>query len=163
MKIKKTKRWVERLDEKINEYWTKNFVFLSICLSICDSVSLSVYLWFGQSVSVKENISQFKEGATYIAAAVYLHLSVSLSLSVTLSVNHWILSVSICQLLSVYHTVCQSLNLCLSVSEQNSSRMDVPTWTRFSLNGCLPHWLGPYWNWLPWVKGQGYIDFMILC
>ena len=26
------------------------------------------------------------------------------------------------------------------------------------LNGCLPHWLGPYWYWWPWVKGQGHND-----
>ena len=28
----------------------------------------------------------------------------------------------------------------------------------FSLNGCLPHWLEPYWNWWTWVKGQGPSD-----
>ena len=46
---------------------------------------------------------------------------------------------------------CGSSQLCLSVCmcvwiscEQNSSRTDAPIWTRFSLNGCLPHWLKPY-------------------
>ena len=36
--------------------------------------------------------------------------------------------------------VCLSVCLCVRIScEQNSSRKDVPIWTRFSLNGCLPH------------------------
>ena len=50
--------------------------------------------------------------------------------------------------------------MCVSGSacEQNSSRTDEPIWTRFSLNGCLTHWLEPYWNWWPWVKGQGHSD-----
>ena len=39
---------------------------------------------------------------------------------------------------------------------QNASRTAKPIWTRFSLNGCLEHWLRPYWNWRPWVKGQGH-------
>ena len=55
-------------------------------------------------------------------------------------------------------SVCLSVSLCVCVSdsacEQYSSRTDAPIWTRFSLNGCLAHWLGPYWNWWPWVKGQ---------
>ena len=38
--------------------------------------------------------------------------------------------------------------------------MDGPIWMRFSLNGCLPHWLKPYWNWWPWVNGQGHSDSM---
>ena len=52
--------------------------------------------------------------------------------------------------------VCEWVSL--SVSEQNSSPTEPPIWTRFSLNGCLAHWLGPYWNWWPWVKGQGHND-----
>ena len=39
-------------------------------------------------------------------------------------------------------------------------------WTKFQpngwtdldgvlVNGCLAHWLRPYWNWWPWAKGQG--------
>ena len=45
--------------------------------------------------------------------------------------------------------------LCVQFScEQNSSRTDAPIWTRFSLNGCFLHWLGPYWIWWPWLKGQ---------
>ena len=50
--------------------------------------------------------------------------------------------------------VCLSRNSC----ERNSSRTDAPIWTRFSLNGCFYHWLGPYWIWWPWVKGQGHSD-----
>ena len=50
--------------------------------------------------------------------------------------------------------VCVRLISC----EQNSSRKDSPIWTRFSLNGCLLHWLGLYWNWWPLVKGQGHSD-----
>ena len=45
--------------------------------------------------------------------------------------------------------LCVCVSVCLSACllfscEQNSSRMDVPIWTRFSLNGCLPHRLEPY-------------------
>ena len=55
--------------------------------------------------------------------------------------------------------VCLSFCLCVQIScEQNSSRTDEPIWTRFSLNSCLPQWLKPYWNWGPWVKGQGHSD-----
>ena len=45
--------------------------------------------------------------------------------------------------------LCVCLSICLSGSacEQNSSQTDEPIWTRFSLNGCLPHWLKTYWNW----------------
>ena len=43
--------------------------------------------------------------------------------------------------------VCVSVCLCVCVSgtycEQNSSRTDAQIWTRFSLNGCFPHWLAP--------------------
>ena len=35
---------------------------------------------------------------------------------------------------------------------------DEPILAPFSLNGCLPHWLKPYWNWWPCVKGQGHSD-----
>ena len=49
--------------------------------------------------------------------------------------------------------------VCLIVAcGQNSSQTDVSTWTQFSLNGCLPHLLGLYWNWWPCVKGQGHSD-----
>ena len=44
--------------------------------------------------------------------------------------------------------VCVSVYAC----EQYASRMDEPVWTRFSLNSCLLHWLGYYWNWWPKVK-----------
>ena len=55
--------------------------------------------------------------------------------------------------------VCVSVCLCVLIScEQSSSQTDAPIWTRFSLDGCVLHWLGPYWNWWPWVKGQGHGD-----
>ena len=56
--------------------------------------------------------------------------------------------------------VCVCLFVCVSGTscEQNSSRTDEPIWTRFLLNGCFLHWLGPYWYWWPWVKGQGHSD-----
>ena len=47
-------------------------------------------------------------------------------------------------------SMCKSLCVCVWVSgtscEQNSSRTDEPILMRFALNGCLHHWLGPYWN-----------------
>ena len=33
--------------------------------------------------------------------------------------------------------------VCASISEQNFSWTDAPIWMRFSLNGCLLHWLRP--------------------
>ena len=55
-----------------------------------------------------------------------------------------------------------SLSVCVPVSvsacKQNSSQTNAPIWTRFSLNGCFPHWLGFYWNWWPWDKGQGHSE-----
>ena len=62
--------------------------------------------------------------------------------------------VSVCLSVCVCVCVCVQLFSC----EQNSSRTDAPIWTRFSLNGCLYHLLGPYWIWWPWVKGQGHGD-----
>ena len=61
----------------------------------------------------------------------------------------------------VFLFVC--LSVCLSLSEQNYSRMDGPIWTRFSLDSCLPHayLLELFWNLWPWVKGfksQGHSD-----
>ena len=44
-------------------------------------------------------------------------------------------------------STCVCLSLCLSVSEQNSSRTDAPIWTQFLLNGYLQHLLRPYCNW----------------
>ena len=48
--------------------------------------------------------------------------------------------------------VCVSVSVSGSACEQDSSRTDEPIWTQFSLNGFLPHLLGPYWNWWPCVK-----------
>ena len=52
--------------------------------------------------------------------------------------------------------VCVCVSVCVAVRlnscEKNSSRTDEQIWTRFSLNGCLEHWLKPYGNWWPWVK-----------
>ena len=48
--------------------------------------------------------------------------------------------VSVCLCVCVCVCLCVRLFSC----EQNSSRTDAPIWTRFSLNGCLPHWLEPY-------------------
>ena len=50
-------------------------------------------------------------------------------------------SVCVCVCLSVCLSVC----LCVRHScEQNSSRTNAPIWMRFSLNGCLQHWLETY-------------------
>ena len=67
------------------------------------------------------------------------------------------------QFVSVCVCVCVCLSVCclcvrLNSCEQNSSQTNEPIWTRFSLNGCVEHWLKPYWNWLPWVKSQGHCD-----
>ena len=59
-------------------------------------------------------------------------------------------------------SVCVCVSVCVSVRlnscEQNSNRTDEPIWTQFSLNGCLEHWLKPYWNWWPWSEVQGHSD-----
>ena len=57
-----------------------------------------------------------------------------------------------------YFSLSVCLSVCVCVCEQNSSRTNAPIWMRFSLNSCLLHWLKPYWNWWPWVKGQGHCD-----
>ena len=49
-------------------------------------------------------------------------------------------SLSVCLCVNVCVSVCVSENSC----EQNSSWTDAPIWMRFSLNGCLLHWLKPY-------------------
>ena len=41
------------------------------------------------------------------------------------------------------------VSVCVSgilVNKIPAERMHRPIWTRFSLNGCLQHWLGTYWN-----------------
>ena len=48
--------------------------------------------------------------------------------------------------------------VCVSVCEQYADRTDTPILMRSSLNSCLSHTLEPYWNWWPWVKGQGHSD-----
>ena len=53
---------------------------------------------------------------------------------------HCSLSVCLCVCVCVCLSVCVSGTSC----EQSSSRLDAPIFTRFSLNGCLAHWLGPY-------------------
>ena len=59
---------------------------------------------------------------------------------------------------SVCLCVCVCVCVCLCVRlfscEQNSSRTIAPIWMRFSLNSCLLHWLGQYWNWWSWSWGQ---------
>ena len=62
----------------------------------------------------------------------------------------------------IFTSVCLCVCVCVCMSsyscEQNSSRTSAPIWTQFSLNGCFLQWLGPYWNWWPWVKGQGHSE-----
>ena len=64
--------------------------------------------------------------------------------------------VCVCVCMCVSVCVC----VCLYVSEQNSRWTDAMIWTWFSLNGCLSHWLEPYWNWWPLVNGQGHSDVL---
>ena len=52
--------------------------------------------------------------------------------------------------------LCVWLCMCVNAFEQNSSQTDATIWTQFSLNSSLPHWLEPYRNWWPRVKGQGH-------
>ena len=56
--------------------------------------------------------------------------------------------------------VCVFLSVCVCIRliacEQNSSQTDALIWTRFSLNGCLSHWVESYWNWWHWgIKVTG--------
>ena len=43
-------------------------------------------------------------------------------------------------------SVCQWVCPMFSCEQNSSSRTDEPIWSRFSVNGCLPHWLKPYSN-----------------
>ena len=58
------------------------------------------------------------------------------------------------RLISSLQFVCVSVCVCVSGTscEQNSSWTDAPIWTRFSLNGCFPYKLRPYWIWWSWVN-----------
>ena len=58
-------------------------------------------------------------------------------------------AVCLCVCLSVCMSVCLSLCVCLNAYKKKSNRTLLSTWTRFSLNGCLPHWLEPFWNLWP--------------
>ena len=42
--------------------------------------------------------------------------------------------------------LCVCSSYCVFASDLNTSPTEAQIWTRFS------HWLGPYWNWWPWVK-----------
>ena len=57
-----------------------------------------------------------------------------------------------------YDFSCVCLSVCVCVCEQSSRQTNGPILMRFLLNSCLLHWLGFYWIWLPWVKGQGHGD-----
>ena len=47
--------------------------------------------------------------------------------------------------------VCESVALCVC-QWTNFQPNCAPIWTRFLLDGCLLHWLEPYWNWWLWLK-----------
>ena len=59
---------------------------------------------------------------------------------------------------SVCLSVCVCVCVCVSVCEQNADRTATPILTRSSLNSCILQSLEPYWNWWPWVQGQGLSD-----
>ena len=50
---------------------------------------------------------------------------------------------SVCLCVCVCVCMCVCVCVCVCVCEKNSSRTDAPIWMRFSLNGCLLHWLDP--------------------
>ena len=61
--------------------------------------------------------------------------------------------------------VCVSVCLCVCLSvcpTRLVNKIPAERMHRFArcflLNGCFPHWLGPYWIWWPWVKGQDHSD-----
>ena len=58
----------------------------------------------------------------------------------------------------IFTSVCLCLCECLSVCEQNANRTATPICTRSLLNSCLLQSLESYWNWWPWVKGQGHFN-----
>ena len=57
--------------------------------------------------------------------------------------------------------MCVSLTVCLSVSEHNSNQNNVDLDAGFDNWLFILHWRGLYWNWWPWVKGQGYSDAIL--
>ena len=60
--------------------------------------------------------------------------------------------------LSMCVCVCVSVSVCLSVCEQKADWTAALILTSSSLYSCLLQSLKPYWNWWPWVKGQGHSD-----
>ena len=58
----------------------------------------------------------------------------------------------------IFTSVCLSVFVCLSVSEQNANRTATPILTRSLLNSCLLQSLKPYRNCWPLGKAQGHSD-----
>ena len=102
-------------------------------------------------------VSAFSKCIWSLFVYLLLYFSLNLHEIVEISTKSWrgyvFTTVCLC--------VCLSVCLCVGYScEQNFSRTDASIWTQFSLNCCLSHWLGPCWNWWPWVKGQGQSDLI---
>ena len=62
------------------------------------------------------------------------------------------------EVLDFYFCLSVWVYVCLCICEQNADRTTPHIFTWSLLNSCLRHWLGPYWYWWPWVKGQGHSD-----
>ena len=124
-------------------------------------ILLCIFTWMSKYlehlISQCHNFDQIK--LNQISDFEYICLF-SINYTSTKSWKSWIfiavcLYVYVCLCVSVCVCVC----VCVSVCQwKNFEQKNAPIWTRFSLNGCIPHWLGPYSNMRQWVKGQGYSD-----
>ena len=104
---------------------------------------IKAYFWFFENSAKGRNVSP----RTQLFPFIDLHI-------VFTSPSRGYICIAVCLWVCVSVFVC----VCVSVSEQNTSQRDALIWTRFSLNGCLPHWLEPYWDCWPRVTGQGQSD-----
>ena len=124
---------------------------------------ICMFIWFQVLRILLKYTIYFQN--TYSQSNKYSHTHIQTNaITQTLSINDiyiQIYSLHLHEIVEGLYFHC-SLSVCewvsLSVSEQNSNRTEASIWTRFSLNGCLQYWLKPYWNWWPWVKGQGHGD-----
>ena len=116
------------LSKRLESTWRRPFI---TCVSQRNFKEFLTLLIHSSKYFVKEEIVFDRNIKYQVTSNAYVYLKVS-----TKSWRGYIF-ITVC--LQVCLCVC--LSVCLSVGDQNSSQTDAPTWTRFSINGCLTLWL----------------------